>query len=320
MDSTSNIVPDAVGGASACPAQTMRMVASTPAFPALEGRHPCFSTTAEGHSRSARLHLPVSPGCNIDCAFCIRDFNRRDQRPGVATRLLTPEQAVDIVDRALALCPTINVVGIAGPGDPLATPHALRTFAGVHARWPDLVLCLSTNGLMLPERIDDIAAVGVRTLTVTVNSVDPLIQARITPKIAWQRKRLDDVAAAERLIANQLDGIARAAALGLTIKVNTVLIPTLNDDHIGAVAERVAAAGAHLINIIPLIPQHGFAGLPAPGMLMRHAARRAAERHLRVFTHCQRCRADACGIPGVSDYAAQLYGDGISAEPTFSHG
>jgi nitrogen fixation protein NifB len=303
-----------------CPAQAMRMAASKPAFPALEGRHPCFSTTAQGHSRAARLHLPVSPGCNIDCAFCIRDFNRRDQRPGVATRLLTPAQAVDTVERALELCPTINVVGIAGPGDPLATPHALDTFRLVHERWPELILCLSTNGLMLPERIDEIVAVGVKTITVTVNAVDPQIQAQITPKIAWQRRRLNGVAAAERLIVNQLEGIARAAALGLTIKINTVLIPTINEGHIEAIAERVAGAGAQLINIIPLIPQHGFAHLPAPGMMKRYVARADAEQYLRVFTHCQRCRADACGVPGGIDYAAQLYGDGISAEPTFSHG
>ncbi len=300
--------------------QILRTQLATPAFPRLEGRHPCFSTTAEGHARSARLHLPVSPGCNIDCSFCKRDFNRRDQRPGVATRLLTPDQAVGIVERALSLCPTLSVVGIAGPGDPLATPHALDTFRRVHARWPDLILCLSTNGLMLPQRIDEIAAAGVSTLTVTVNAVDPAIQAQITPKIAWQRRRLDGIAAAERLIANQLQGIARAAALGMTIKINTVLIPTVNDDHIDEVVAQVAAAGARMINIIPLIPQHRFADLPAPSLMARYVARADAERHLRVFSHCQRCRADACGIPGVNDYTALLYGDDIVAEPTFSHG
>jgi nitrogen fixation protein NifB len=99
-----------------------------------------------------------------------------------------------------------------------------------------------------------------------------------------------------------------------------VLIPTINEGHIEAIAERVAGAGAQLINIIPLIPQHGFAHLPAPGMMKRYVARADAEQYLRVFTHCQRCRADACGVPGGIDYAAQLYGDGISAEPTFSHG
>lgn len=298
----------------------LRAPDAVPAFPTLEGRHPCFSTTAEGHARSARLHLPVSPGCNIDCSFCRRDFNRREQRPGVATRLLTPTEAVDIVTRALDLCPTLSVVGIAGPGDPLATPHALTTFERVHARWPHLILCVSTNGLMLPERVDALAAAGVSTLTVTVNAVDPAIQAQITPKIAWQRRRLDGVAAAERLIANQLEGIRRAAALGMTIKINTVLIPTVNENHIGAIAARVAGAGARMINIIPLIPQHRFAHLPAPGLMKRYVARADAEVHLRVFSHCQRCRADACGVPGVNDYSAQLYGDNISAEPTFSHG
>lgn len=294
--------------------------AAAPAFPALEGHHPCFSTTGEGHARSARLHLPVSPGCNIACAFCRRDFNRRDQRPGVAARLLEPHEAVDIVARALELCPTLTVVGIAGPGDPLATGHALDTFARIQARWPHLILCLSTNGLALPEHLDAIAGVGVATLTVTVNAVDPAIQAQITPKLAWQRRRLNGVAAAERLIANQLDGIRGAAARGLTVKVNTVLIPSVNDRHIGTVAAEVAAAGARLINIIPLIPQHDFAHLPAPGMAMRSRTRAEAAQHLKVFTHCQRCRADACGIPGVSDYTSQLYGDGIVAEPTFSHG
>jgi nitrogen fixation protein NifB len=290
------------------------------AFEALEGRHPCFSTTPEGHARSARLHLPVSPGCNIDCSFCRRDFNRRDQRPGVATRLLTPEQAVAIVKRALVLCPTLQVVGIAGPGDPLATPHALSTFSLVHARWPELLLCLSTNGLMLPERVDEIAAIGITSVTVTVNAIAPQIQALIAPKIAWQRKRLNGLAAAERLIANQLEGITRAAALGLTVKINTVLIPGVNDHHIGAVAQRVAAAGAKLINVIPLIPQHGFAHLDEPDAAMQHRARDQAQRHLRVFTHCQRCRADACGVPGITDHSAELYGDGLVAQPTFSHG
>ena len=97
----------------------------------------------------------ASPGCNIACAFCRRDFNRNEQRPGVATRLLTPDQAIGIVERALTLLPNLAVVGIAGPGDPLSTPHAIETFRLVHARWPHLVLCLSTNGLMLPQHVED---------------------------------------------------------------------------------------------------------------------------------------------------------------------
>ena len=305
---------------SACAAHAMRAARMTPAFPDLEGKHPCFSTTPEGHAAAARLHLPVSPQCNIACAFCRRDFNRVEQRPGVAARLLTPDEAVATTERAQRIVPNLSVVGVAGPGDPLATDHAIETFARIHARWPELTLCVSTNGLMLPERIDDLYAAGVTTLTVTVNSVEPEIQARITPKLAWKRKRVNGVEAGQRLIANQLIGIARAAELGLTIKINTVLIPTINDHHIGEVAETVSRAGARMINIIPLIPEHELKHLEEPSFIERHKARAAAAKHLKVFTHCQRCRADAVGVPGLSDFTRELYGDEIRAEPTFSHG
>jgi nitrogen fixation protein NifB len=307
--------------AGACPAHAMRTAAMRPpAFPDLEGRHPCFSTTAEGHAKAARLHLPVAHGCNIACAFCRRDYNRVEQRPAVAARLLTPDEAVATTERALRLVPNLAVVGVAGPGDPLASDHAIETFARVHARWPELTLCVSTNGLVLPERVDELAAAGVTTLTVTVNSVDPEIQAVITPMIAWKRKRLDGVEAGRRLIDNQLAGVARAASLGLAVKINTVLIPTINDHHIGDVAAAVAKAGARMINVIPLIPQHRLAHLKAPSFIERHKARAAAAKHLRVFTHCQRCRADAVGVPGLTDFTRDLYGDDVRAEPTFSHG
>ncbi len=304
----------------ACAAHGMRQAAMQPAFPDLEGRHPCFSTTAEGHAKAARLHLPVSPACNIACAFCRRDFNRVEQRPGVAARLLSPGEAVSVVERAVQLIPNLCVVGIAGPGDPLASDHAIDAFARIHARWPDLTLCVSTNGLQLPARIDELKAAGVTTLTVTVNAVDPVIQAAITPKLAWERKRLDGVEAGRRLIDSQLTGIARAAELGFTIKINTVLIPTVNDQHIGDIAGTVAAAGARMINIIPLIPEHRLKHLKEPSFIERHKARAAAAQHLKVFTHCQRCRADAAGVPGLTDYTAALYGDDLQTEPTFSHG
>jgi len=95
-------------------------------FAHLVKRHPCFN--ADAHAKHGRIHLPVSPTCNIGCRFCRREFNTTDIRPGVSQVLLTPEEAVGVVGRALELCPAITVVGIAGPGESLATPHyvALR--------------------------------------------------------------------------------------------------------------------------------------------------------------------------------------------------
>jgi nitrogen fixation protein NifB len=306
------------GSPRACTAQRMRMHA-TGKLAHLDGRHPCFSSTVEGHNKAARLHLPVSPACNIECRFCRRDFNSTEHRPGVARQLIRPEETPSIVERALELCPEINVVGIAGPGDTLATDHALRAFELIHRSHPRLIKCLSTNGLRLEERAERIAAAGVETITVTVNAVDPAIQAQLCTGIRYRGKRLEGVEGAKVLTGNQIAGIRRAAQLGLTIKVNTVLTPGINDAHIGQIAAAVAEAGATIMNVIPLLPQHELSHIPQPDFVQLSQARGEAEKHLDIFTHCNRCRADAVGIPGKTDYSMQLYGRPI-AEATFSHG
>jgi nitrogen fixation protein NifB len=266
-----------------------------------------------------RVHLPVSPACNIQCRFCKRDFNKTDQRPGVSSGILKPEEAAGLVERALELCPAITVAGIAGPGDTLATSHALQTFELIHEAYPGLINCLSTNGLLLERYAEDMVRVGVKTLTVTVNAVDSLILDKICSRVMLDGKTYAGPEGAALLIGAQKRGIKKAAELGLLIKINIVLIPRLNGDHIGEIAETVAALGAALINIIPLIPQFEFSDERPPDCEELARARASAEACLPVFRHCRHCRADACGIPGQGDLSSLLYGDRKFAE-TFSHG
>ncbi len=105
-------------------------LAASPNYRHLVKKHPCFNETA--HNNYGRIHLPVSPACNIQCKFCQRGFNKWENRPGVARKLLTPSKSLEILEKALKLCPKITVVGIAGPGDTLATAHALETFKVIH--------------------------------------------------------------------------------------------------------------------------------------------------------------------------------------------
>jgi nitrogen fixation protein NifB len=269
-----------------------------------------------------RIHLPVSPLCNIHCRFCRRSFNKFENRPGVSAELLKPENAAALVGKALERCPEITVAGIAGPGDTLATDHAVKTFAIIHREFPRLINCLSTNGLLLERYAGDLIRVGVKTLTVTVNAVDPLILDRICSGIILDGKIYRGAEGAGILIGAQKRGIKKAAALDLVIKINIVLIPGVNDGHIGEIAETAADLGASIINIIPLIPQHEFAGHEAPDCIALGEAREDAERFLPVFRHCQHCRADAIGIPGRGDISSLVYEDSphASVEETFSHG
>jgi nitrogen fixation protein NifB len=232
--------------------------------------------------------------------------------------VVKPKEAVKLVERALELCPDITVVGIAGPGDTLATDHALETFQLVHQRFPQLINCLSTNGLRLEEKAQQIIEAGVRTVTVTVNAVQPEILEKICAHIIYNGQFMTGQLAACWLISAQLAGIKKIAQLGAVVKVNTVLIPGINDDHIGEVARIAAKFGASMINVIPLIPQHEMRDFKAPDCVELNAARSAAEQHLDVFRHCRQCRADACGIPGSEiDLAGLLYDQPL---PTFSHG
>jgi nitrogen fixation protein NifB len=283
----------------------------------LKNRHPCFSDGA--NMNSGRIHLPVSPVCNIQCKFCKRDCNKWEQRPGVTAKVLHPQEAAQLVDKALALCPQITVAGIAGPGDTLATTHALETFALIHGEHPQLINCLSTNGLLLEKYAQDLWDAGVRTVTVTVNAVDAHILAGICSHVVLDGKTYEGAQGAELLINAQNRGIEKMSALGAVVKINTVLVPGMNELHVEMVAETVKSWGASIMNIIPLIPQFEMAELQPPDCSDLNKARTAAEKHLSVFRHCQHCRADAAGIPGKSDISNLLY-EYAETEGTFSHG
>jgi nitrogen fixation protein NifB len=267
-----------------------------------------------------RVHLPVSPGCNINCKFCDRRLNNIDQRPGVASAIIPPEEAINVVRKAAALCPNITVAGVAGPGDALATPYALETFRLIKAEFPAIIKCMSTNGLLLTDFAGEIIETGIDSLTVTVNAVDPECQAQICENITWHDERYEGTKAAEILIHHQLAGIKKVTEAGITVKVNTVLIPEINAQHIPVIARTVSEAGARVYNIIPLIPQHKLAWCSAPDCGLISRTRTEAERYIKVFRHCQQCRADAAGIPGAGDVSKQLYIRHVKLENTFSHG
>ncbi len=279
-------------------------------------KHPCFS--GEAHFKYGRIHLPISPTCNIQCKFCKRSLNKTENRPGVASKILSPQEALELVDKALELCPDITVVGVAGPGDTLATPTALDTFELIDSKHPKLIKCISTNGLMLAHYAQRIVDVGVKTISVTVNAVDPKILQDICTGIFSKGDYIEGIEGATTLIDAQLEGIKKISSLGVTVKVNTVLIPGLNYSHIKEIARVTSKAGASIMNIIPLIPQNEMIDFRAPNCDELNNARAAAEKYLKVFRHCQQCRADACGIPGKGkDLAELLYDHPLQ---TFSHG
>ncbi len=260
--------------------------------------HPCFSK--EAHHKHGRIHLPVAPRCNLQCNFCNRKFDcMNESRPGVTSAVLRPTDAADYLDAVMKKVPNLTVVGIAGPGDPFANAvETMLTLKTVRERHPDMLLCLATNGLGVGPHIDNLAALEVSHVTLTVNAVDPAIGARI---YAWIRdgfRPQRGVDAARLLLDRQLAAIARLKERGIVVKINTIIIPGINDSHIEAVAETMAALKVDLMNCMAFLPVAGaeFESIPAPEGALVAGTRLRAGRHVPQMTHCARCRADAVGL------------------------
>jgi len=262
-------------------------------------KHPCYSH--EAHARYGRIHLPVARECNLGCNYCERRIGGEtyhSYRPAVAQRVLNPEEAAFAVGRHLQDA-RLTVAGIAGPGEPLCNPETFQTLALVRRRYPQLTLCLSTNGMLLAEYAHPLYHLGVRTLTVTLNAVNPSIGQKIYAYVEHRGQVLHGLAAAERLLENQLAGLETACRLGMIVKINSILIPAVNGDgHLEEVARTASQLGAYVQNIMPLIPLGRFRGLEAPSCHQLRWTRFRCAQIIRQFRACQQCRADAVGIPG----------------------
>jgi nitrogen fixation protein NifB len=263
-------------------------------------RHPCFNEDAKRHF--GRLHLPVAPKCNIKCNYCDRKYDCvNESRPGVTSAVLSPTQALHYVERVMEKAPCISVVGIAGPGDPMANPvETLDTLRLIRGQFPDMLLCLASNGLALPEYLDDLAAIGVSHVTVTVNAVDPEIGSRIYAWVRDGKVIYRKALAAEVLLERQMESIRGLHARGTIVKVNTIVIPGVNEHHVIEVAKKAAELGADLLNCMPIFPNKDtpFAEVMEPSAAGLEELRSEAEKFLPQMRHCTRCRADAVGLLG----------------------
>ncbi|MDO5425684.1 MAG: radical SAM protein [Eubacteriales bacterium] len=259
--------------------------------------HPCFDQ--EAHRKYGRIHLPVAPKCNIQCRYCDRKYDcANESRPGVTSRVLKPEEAVSWMEEETAGKDFYRIVGIAGPGEPLANEETFETLELLKRKNCGLQACLSTNGLLLPQSVSRLAELGVSYLTVTMNGVCPEKTAEIYRYVRWDGRTFHGREAAELLLGNQMEGIRMAVAKKMIVKVNMVVVPGINEDQAVPLARTLKGLGVRLMNANSVIPAGEFRDKkPLPhGELCR--IRNEAVAWMPQFTLCRQCRADAAGIPG----------------------
>jgi nitrogen fixation protein NifB len=133
-----------------------------------------------------------------------------------------------------------------------------------------------------------------------MNACDPEIGAKIYSMVSYNGKRYDGIEGATILMQRQTEGIKLCVDLGMVVKVNIVMIPGINSEHIPELVRYVKGLGVYIVNILPLIPVEGtpFENVRAPTPLERRDLMDRCSLDAKMMRHCRQCRADAIGLLG----------------------
>ena len=101
-----------------------------------------------------------------------------------------------------------------------------------------------------------------------------------------------------------MEGLQALREADILCKVNSVMIPGINDKHLVEVDNVIRQHGAFLHNIMPLIsaPEHGthfgLTGQRGPTAKELKALQDDCSGNMKMMRHCRQCRADAVGLLG----------------------
>ena len=183
--------------------------------------------------RHTDLRISVTDRCNLRCTYCMPAeaiFRPREE-------LLAYEEIARVATVAAGLgVRTIRLTG----GEPLLR-RDLAALVALLVAVPGIdEVALTTNGLLLAEQADDLAAAGLRRLNVSLDSLREDVFERIA-----RRRGLDRV----------LAGLAAARRAGFEeIRINAVSIRDLTEDEVVPLARFCRREGFHLrfIEFMPL--------------------------------------------------------------------
>jgi cyclic pyranopterin phosphate synthase len=181
------------------------------------------------------LRISVTDRCNFRCTYCMpREVYGRDWQFLPRADLLTFEE-IARVTRVLVAGAGVTKVRLTG-GEPLLR-RDLPTLVELLAQIDGLDdLTLTTNGSLLAGQAHALAAAGLKRVSVSLDSLDDAVFAR-----------LNDV---DFPVARVLDGIAAAENAGLApIKVNMVVRRGINEDSILPMARHFRDLG-HVLRFI----------------------------------------------------------------------
>ena len=163
------------------------------------------------------LRISLTDKCNLRCRYCMPE-------EGVCIRshaeMISEDEVVTAVEAAASL--GIHKIRLTG-GEPLVKKNIVSICRRVAAVEGIREVCMTTNGLLLPQLGRQLREAGVNRLNLSLDTLDPQKYAYIT-----RIGRLEQFEA----------GLRSALEAGFDkVKINAVLIGGFNDDEIESLAD-----------------------------------------------------------------------------------
>ncbi|MCX8131560.1 MAG: radical SAM protein [Clostridia bacterium] len=239
------------------------------------------------------LALPVAPACNMMCNFCSRDSDCicNANNPSVLSRVMTPRQAVNWAVSCANKNKSIKVIKISGPGEPLFNKQTFEVLKRLNVHLPNHIFSISTNGLLLKERIDDLLRLNVGMVEVSLNSIYPESSYKLYSRLIKDERIINDKAKiADTLRESQIEGIKLCIKNGIEVKINTIFFPDINRDDIFNISELCRELGVKSMRLIPALPNGKLKAVHTPSltemtMLCELFSKKVSIVEIKTFTN-----------------------------------
>jgi cyclic pyranopterin phosphate synthase len=181
------------------------------------------------------LRVSVTDRCDFRCVYCMSE-----------DMTFLPKAEILSLEELERVCSAFVRKGVKKlrmtGGEPLVRRDIMSLFRGLSRHLESGALeelTLTTNGSQLAKYAADLAAMGVRRINVSLDSLDPHKFAAIT---RWGK--FDKV----------MGGLAAAKAAGIAIKINTVALKGVNDDELDRLVAWCGDEGFDLtfIEVMPM--------------------------------------------------------------------
>jgi cyclic pyranopterin phosphate synthase len=187
------------------------------------------------------LRLSLTSRCNLRCKYCRPDQGTDESYPPCP---LTADELIELVGTIHEVNPVYKLRFTGG--EPLLRSGLPELIGRFKHLLPDTELCLTTNGTLLEGRSLELKKAGLRSMNISLDTLDESRFQALTGRA---------------MLPSVLEGILDASRVGFEkLKLNTVLLRSINGDQLPALIRSAAAHKAE-IRFVELMPFGAGAGL-----------------------------------------------------------